>query len=137
MIKLTKEMFAAANGRPIAQGEVYIWDQEFAPKNIMEQIGGNTKELNLELGQMIVGHSETGHHHVLVPVDNNLTIDKAASALISGLNELFLDLTVANDCELKHQRENHTHDGYLLPKGKYVIKIREEQTPEGWRRSAD
>lgn len=136
MITITEEMFKS--GKPIAQGEVLIWMKKYAPKRILDLLAnGEFEELKLEHGKMILGHSETGHHHVLEPVDKTIPISKAAQALIDTTNDLIVDLKIANDCNLVHLRGNDTHKGFMLPAGEYVRVIREEQSPEGWRRVAD
>ena len=136
MIKLTEDMFKS--GQPIAQGEVLIWMKKYAPKRVLDLLGkAKFKELKLENDQMILGHSETGHHHVLEPVDKTVHISEAAQALVDSTNDMIVDLKIANDCQLVHMRGNDTHKGFILPAGEYVRGIREEQSPEGWRRVAD
>jgi len=136
MIHITEEMLAT--GRPIAQGEVLIWAKKYAPKILLDNLKNiNWQPMKLENEQMILGHSETGHHHVLEPVDKNITIHKAAQALIDSANAVFVTLTVKEACVLKHMRENDTHAAIILPAGDYIRCIREEQSPEGWRRVAD
>lgn len=136
MIRLTEEMFAV--GKPVAQGEVLIWMKKYAPQHVLDALAkGDMQEMTLEHGQLILGHSETGHHHVLEPVDKTIPISKAATALIDKLNDSFVDLKLEQDCELIHLRHNDTHKGYILPKGEYIRGIREEQTINGWRRVAD
>lgn len=135
MITLTENMFAS--GKPVAQGEVLIWMKKYAPKAILEKIGSHFKEMKLENGRMILGHSETGHHHVLEPVDKTIPISKAAQALVDDVNDMIVDLKIANDCQLVHMRGHDTHSGFILPPGEYIRGIREEQTVEGWRRVAD
>lgn len=138
MITLTEEMFAS--GQPIAQGEVLIWMKKYAPKGILKALADRARgmsEMKLEHGKMILGHSETGHHHVLEPVNKAVPISQAALALIDSTNDMIVDLKIMQDCQLLHQRPNDTHGGFILPPGDYVRVIREEQTIEGWRRVAD
>lgn len=136
MITLTENMFAS--GKPIAQGEVLIWMKKYAPKRILDLLAnGKLEEMKLEHGKMILGHSETGHHHVLEPVDKTIPVSKAAQALIDSTNDLIVDLKIVNDCQLVHMRGHDTHGGFILPPGEYVRVIREEQTVEGWRRVMD
>lgn len=137
MIRVTKEMFES--GQPIAQGEVLIWAKAHAPKDVQERVANlkNMKEMKLTNGTMVLGHSETGAHHVLEPVDSKSTISKAAQALIDSANDTFVSLTLHEECKLVHLRGTDTHDGYVLPAGEYIRGLREEQSPEGWRRVAD
>lgn len=136
MIYITEEMLAT--GRPIAQGEVLIWAKEYAPKELLENLKNiKWQPMKLENEQMILGHSETQHHHVLEPAKGDVHISRAAQALIDSANAIFVTLTVKEACVLKHMRENNTHTAIVLPAGEYIRCIREEQSPQGWRRVAD
>ncbi len=136
MIHLTEDMFRT--GQPVAQGEVLIWMKKYAPKAVLAGMAKlNLTEMALENGQMILGHSETGHHHVLEPVAKDVPISKAALALIDAANNTFVELRIHEQCQLTHQRGNDTHKGLIFPPGEYIRGIREEQTPEGWRQSQD
>lgn len=135
-IHLTEEMFKS--GRPVAQGEVLIWMKKYAPPAVLNAMTAlkNLSAMKLENGQLILGHSETGHHHVLEAV-RPIAIDKAAKALIDSANDTFIELQLFEDCRLVHQRAHDTHGTLVLPAGEYIRGIREEQSPEGWRRVAD
>jgi hypothetical protein len=134
---LTEDMFKS--GRPVAQGEVNIWMKKYAPASVLKSLKAlkNFKELRAEGGKLILGHSETGHHHVLEPVRQGVTIDKAAQALIDAANDTFVELTLHEDCRLVHLRGTDTHGSFVFPPGEYIRGIREEQSPVGWRRVAD
>lgn len=136
-IHLTEEMFAT--GKPFAQGEVLFWMKKYAPKAIKNGLAKlkNMQELKLENGQLILGHSETGHHHVLEPVNKAIHISKAAQALIDSTNDMLVDLKLLEPCELIHMRGFDTHKTVVLPAGEYIRGIREEQTVQGWVRVAD
>ncbi len=135
-IYLTEEMFKS--GRPVAQGEVLIWMKKYAPPAVLDALADlkSISTMALESGQLILGHSESGHHHVLEAV-RPITIDKAAKALIDKANDSFIELQLFEDCRLVHQRGHDTHTALYLPAGEYIRGIREEQSPEGWRRVAD
>ena len=137
MIQLTEDMFKS--GKPIAQGEVLIWMAKYAPESVKNSVAGlkNMETMQLEKGKLILGHSETGHHHVLEPVDQTQTIDKAAQALIDAANDSFIKMELFEACKVVHLRSNDTHGGYILPPGEYIRGLREEQTVEGWRRVQD
>lgn len=137
VFRLTEEMFST--GKPFAQGEVLIWMKKFAPKDVLEGVAKlkNLRDMPLENGMMIMGHSETGHHHVLEPVNKKVPISKAAQALIDQANDTFVDLKIFQECALVHLRENDTHGTVVLPPGEYIRGLREEQTVEGWVRVAD
>ena len=64
MIYLTESMFST--GQPVAQGEVLIWMKKYAPQAVLNALTElKLSPMKLENDQMILGHSETGHHHVL------------------------------------------------------------------------
>lgn len=136
-IHLTEEMFSA--GKPFAQGEVLIWMKKFAPKAVLEKLANlkNMTDMPLENGMLILGHSETGHHHVLEPVRKKAHISKAAQALIDAANDSFVELKLSEPCKIVHLRDYDTHKAVVLPAGDYVRGIREEQSVQGWVRVAD
>ena len=137
MTYLTEEMFMS--GRPVAQGEVLIWMKKYAPKAVLDTVSGlkNLQSMKLENGQMILGHSESGHHHVLEPVRAGIKIDIAAQAFIDAANNTFIELTLHEKCKLVHLRGHDTHGTFVFPAGEYIRGIREEQSPDGWRQVAD
>lgn len=137
VIHLTETMFKS--GKPFAQGEVLIWMKKYAPKEVLAKLAGikNMQEMKLENGQMILGHSETGHHHVLTAVRPNVSISKAAQALIDETNDMLVDLKLFEPCQLRHLRDFDTHKAVVLPAGEYIRGIREEQSVEGWVRVMD
>jgi hypothetical protein len=137
VVHLTKAMFSS--GKPFAQGEVLIWDKDFAPREILSKLAAlkNMHEMKLENGQLILGHSETGHHHVLTAVRPKTPISKAAQALIDDTNDMLVELKLFEDCKLTHLRDFDTHKAVVLPPGEYIRGIREEQTVQGWVRVAD
>lgn len=136
-IHLTESMFST--GKPFAQGEVLFWMKKYAPKEVIAKLSGlkNMQEVKLENDKLILGHSETGHHHVLEPVNKAVHISKAAQALIDIANDMLVDLKLMEDCELIHMRGFDTHKSVVLPKGEYIRGIREEQTVQGWVRVSD
>jgi len=137
VIRLTEEMFST--GKPVAQGEVLIWMRKYAPKGILEKMAKlrDMKDMPLVNGSMVLGHSETGAHHVLEPVAKKVSISKAAQALIDSANDTFVDLKIFQECALVHKRDDDTHKAVVLPPGDYIRGIREEQTVQGWVRVAD
>lgn len=137
VIHLTEAMFKS--GKPFAQGEVLIWMKKFAPKEVLEGLANlkNLQPMKLENGQMILGHSETSHHHVLVAERPNIAISKAAQAMIDDMNDTLVELKLFESCKLVHQRDFDTHKAVVLPAGEYIRGIREEQSVEGWVRVAD
>ena len=80
-------------------------------------------------GKIIIGHSETGHHHVM----------EAERTTMYRLPDSILDclLVVNQPDELKHLREFDTHEPISFAPGTYKAVTAREYTPEGWRRSED
>jgi hypothetical protein len=114
-----------------AQGEITIVRIGDIPKN--KRIVGTP--LALENGKLIIGHSETGHHHVL---------DRTAGATVAvmdkvpaGMKILHAILTEANS--LVHERGHDTHETIELPPGEYQFRIAREfdHYAELARKSAD
>lgn len=89
--------------------------------------------LALEGGKAIIGHSETGHHHVL---------ERPASVTVArdvpdGMRVLYALLTEPN--ALVHERGYDTHETIALQPGLYEFRIGREFDPyaEVARRQAD
>lgn len=88
--------------------------------------------------QVIVTHSETGHHHAM-------TLDRprakkglpAVEMFSSSDNPLIAWLRVNRPTALVHQRPHDTHEPILFGEGVYEVRRQREYTPEGWRRVAD
>ena len=109
----------------VAQGEILFLRVDKIPEGLEEATSEN--------GKLIVGHSETGHCHVI-----DIAKHKNATLLIDKTNALIAYLRV-NDCpaELVHLRQHDTHESISFPPGCYQIRYRAEDTPEGWKRVAD
>jgi len=107
-----------------AQGEltfVRLPDSFKFPKNAIK--------VDDDLGRVIVGHSETGHHHVMDAT--RTTMYRLPDNILECL------LVVDRPDELKHLREFDTHESVSFSPGIYKAVTAREYTPEGWRRSAD
>jgi hypothetical protein len=112
----------------------------FEVKNVAEQgelrvervneLPTNVKEKEPTNNQHIVGHSETGHHHVVEA--------RAGKFFEDGENPFVCYLQVtAQYAELKHLRSFDTHKSLKLPQGTWKIRRQREWTPEGWQRAQD
>ena len=137
---LTEEMFSA--GKPVAQGEVLIWMKKFAPKAVLDGLASlkNLTQIAVPEEGYILGHSETGHNHVLTldrETKSDVPFSKAAQILIDSANDNLIEMRLSAPCALVHNRDFDAHDTIVLPPGDYIRGIREDQTVEGWRRSAD
>lgn len=137
MTVLTEDMFKS--GKPFAQGEVLIWMKKYAPKAVLERLAAlkNMQDMSLDKDMLILGHSETGHHHVLEPVNKKIKISRAAQALVDMANDTLIELKLSQPCEIIHLRGFDTHSPVVLPPGDYVRGIREEQSVQGWVRVSD
>jgi len=105
-----------------AQGDVLVTRIDKLPDGL--------KEMTPEDGQFIVGHSETGHHHVVVA-------DRPTTKVYHGNEPLLMFLNVKEPVLLRHERSFDTHKALKIEPGTYEIRNQREHTPEGWRRVAD
>lgn len=89
--------------------------------------------LAMEGGKLIIGHSETGHHHVLER-PAKVTVAKTAP---DGMRILYAILDEPN--ALIHERSFDTHETIALEPGVYEFRIGREFDPyaEIARRQAD
>jgi hypothetical protein len=99
-----------------AQGEISIRRVDAIPTNV--------KPLAPELGKYIIGHSETGHHHIM-------TLDrKQAFEAINapeGMRILYANLEAAG--ELVHERGHDTHETISFDPGIYEFRLGREYDP--------
>lgn len=105
-----------------AQGELTITRITRAPKNIGEPV----RAVN---GKLIVGHSETGHHHV---VDED-------GATLTRVDAFTAYLKITKSTALVHQRDYDTHPAIALQPGMYEFRTGREFDPfeEAIRASRD
>lgn len=110
----------------IRQGEcLFIRVDKFDDDGAYRRVAPEGKNL-------IVGHSETGHHHVI-----EIERSPNAQLLINEANALIGRLVLGEDAEVKHLRSFDTHEPAKLPAGNYQVRWRREYTPEGLRRVMD
>lgn len=92
--------------------------------------------ITISSANLVVAHSETGHHHTVMP-----RLDGAVALLTrpSGDSEEMISaLTVpAGGADLVHHRSYDTHETIALDEGLYEVRRQREYTPEGWRRVED
>lgn len=105
-----------------AQGELTITRLTKDPKNV----GPVVEHIN---GKLIVGHSETGHHHVV----------DADCATLTRVDEFTAYLDVKKPTQIDHLREFDTHPSIALQPGMYEFRTGREFDPfeEAIRASAD
>lgn len=121
-----------------AQGDLLIVSLSLAAANGMKIDEPNFEIVAPPQGGHIVAHSETGHHHVLVPVTgypapalfrNKKLPDPEMQAIVrigeGGLGKV------------EHRRDFFTHGEIVLPSGNWVLARQGRPTPEGWKKVQD
>lgn len=110
-----------------AQGDVFFRRVDAIPAGAIAMPATN--------GEIIVTHSETGHHHAMV-LDRKR--GKPAVEMFSDKNNpLIAWLRVNRPTALEHRRPFDTHAPILFASGIYEVRRQREYSPEGWRRVAD
>ncbi|MDX3926774.1 MAG: hypothetical protein QHC90_13345 [Shinella sp.] len=99
-----------------AQGEISIRRISALPADI--------KPLAPELGKYIIGHSETGHHHVMT-LDRKQAFE--ATNAPTGMRILYANLEAAG--ELVHERGHDTHETISFEPGIYEFRLGREYDP--------
>lgn len=85
--------------------------------------------------EIVVAHSETGHHHVMV-LDHKRG-EPAAEMFAAKDNPLLAWLKVNRPVTLEHRRPFDTHETIRFSPGVYEIRRQREYSPEGWRQVTD
>lgn len=104
-----------------AQGEIYIRRVARPRKDFLA--GG--KPLEAENGRFIIGHSETGHHHVVERGGVTVFEMPSPAAGIRLLRAIVED----PHKELVHERPHDTHEALGLEPGAYELRIGREYDP--------
>lgn len=116
-----------------AQGEITIRRIGNIPANRSLPIGYTP--MKPEAGNFIIGHSETGHHHVLSRLDgvDVAVMDKPPAGM------KILRAILENPTSLNHLRGHDTHESIMLEPGAYEFRIAREfdHYAELARQSAD
>ena len=108
-----------------AQGDVLI--------RKIDELPAGLKPVSQQNGEVIVTHSETGHHHVMV-------LDRGPEPNVrmwTGDNPLMAWLEVSRPTSLDHKRPHDTHESIMFDPGVYEIRRQREHTPDGWRQVQD
>ena len=113
-----------------AQGEITIIRVGDVPAN--KKLPG--VPMTPEGGCFIIGHSESGHHHVINTSGASVSVMEKAP---EGMR--ILRAILENPNALNHQRDHDTHESIGLEPGLYDIRIGREYDPfeEIARRQAD
>ena len=109
-----------------AQGEIRAYR--------IDEIPAGARPLARDHGQFVIGHSETGHHHVLEA--ERVEVFEADTAP-EGMRVLYALLETPG--ELRHLREFDTHAPQAFAPGAYMFRTDREfdHYAELARRSAD
>lgn len=116
-----------------AQGEITIRRIGDLPKK--RTMPDGYTPMKPEHGKFIIGHSETGHHHVLAHLDgaNVAVMDRPPAGM------RILRAILENPTSLDHLRDHDTHESIQLSPGEYEFRIAREfdHCAELARQSAD
>lgn len=119
-------MTIICNDKPVAQGELLIIPCDSIPST--------AKKVSPSNGQLIVGHSETGHHHVID------VMERPVAEMYEPAGDEFTAFikTCGDGADLKHLRPFDTHETVHLASDKmFKIKRQRVATPDGWKRAED
>lgn len=107
-----------------AQGDLIVRRIRKIPRDAID--------LPASLDGHVVAHSETGHHHVAVPV-GRAAIRHLRPKTTDGEFALVSFLAVSGgSADIVHRRPWDTHDPLRLPAGSWEIRRQREWRPEGW-----
>lgn len=120
----------------VFQGELLVQRIQALPADLEEYAREMTNFLSGERKMAyVLGHSETGHHHVIEDVPH-VKVFKKKGESERALFDMFV--TVQDQpVYLNHLRENDQHDPIVLTPGMYLIGRQQEATPDGYRQVAD
>lgn len=106
-----------------AQGDILITRIDKLPAGLVPVEPDN--------GRVIVTHSETGHHHVMLAERT-----RAYTVPESKGMEVILHVLDGGDV-LEHLRPHDTHESIEFGPGFYRVRRQREYVPEGFRRVED
>lgn len=102
-----------AFSKSAAQGELTV--------RRIDKIPAGCTPMKSESGRYIVGHSETGHHHVIAATGASVSVlDRPPD----GMRILYAILETASS--LNHLRDHDTHEPIALEPGVYEIRVARE-----------
>ena len=107
---------------PIAQGDMYLVPITTVPND--------AQPVEAENGNLILTHSETGHHHVVK--------ERPGVRQFSGMDVFRGSLEIKGEpVTLEHLRANDTHAPQTIEPGAWLIQRQAAYTPQGWERARD
>lgn len=110
----------------VAQGDMLIQKIDALPEGLQEKTPEN--------GELILTHSESGHHHVVKKQDGIQFYEANDNGKLTAY------LVVNNPkttCFVEHKRQHDTHAPIKFGNGIYRIRRQIESSPEGWQRAMD
>jgi hypothetical protein len=102
--------------QPIAQGEVYITRINSIPAGAMPR--------EPEGGRYVLGHSETGHHHVVSAATTQVLEPPATERIPEAIRQLYL--IVREPTRFVHLRQDDNHAAHTLEPGCYRVRSARE-----------
>ena len=105
-------------GQIAAQGELLVIRVEEIPDGVAQVEPAN--------GRLVVGHSETGHHHA-IEATPDVQLFEVPGDPLEGF------LKVGAFANLVHMRDYDTHETLRLPHGNYKIRRQREHSIDGWQ----
>lgn len=115
-----------------AQGEITVIRIGDVPSS--RKLPNGYTPMKPENGVYVIGHSETGHHHVIAAKGATVgVLDRAPEGM------RILRAILENPTSLDHLRDHDTHEGIKHEPGEYEFRIGREFDPyeEVARRQAD
>lgn len=111
--------------KAIPQGDCYLIPIKAIPA------AARTSPVNAENGHLIITHSETGHHHVVM--------ERPDIRQFAGMDVFrgFLEIAGDEPANLVHLRDHHTHAPQVISPGAWLIQRQAAYTPQGWERARD
>ena len=98
--------------RAVRHGELTLIPVDKLPTGLKEVEHGN---------RVIVGHSESGHHHVAVCEADDLTLLRPIGA---DSNDLYLK--VSKEARIEHLKTFDRHETKVLHPGYYYINVKQQ-----------
>jgi hypothetical protein len=114
---------------PAFQGDVAFLRVRAVPKDAVE--------VERAGGALVVTHSETGHHHVVVDQGVQMFAGAGGDGMVS-----YLKIPAGGYADVVHRRPWDTHETLRLLADEggetvYQVRRQREWAPEGWRRVED
>lgn len=100
----------------------------------IEKLPDTAKAVEATDGRYVVGHSETGHHHVVQAKRGVQYFEDSANS-----NVAYIKLDRTPFADVIHLRDFDTHKSLRMPGNGSIFKINKQQewSPEGWQKVMD